>query len=513
MNKLLHMDKKKLVILIVIILIIIVLLLCLRSFIDDQNLKKMVDNKNYTKMEDFESVREVLVYMNCEYIKEEDSKDKDYYKDIYLKFAKDLYENGESSEGWYTNLACYVANVLRYQNYRLIDKEKNIYINIKCDKESKKVTQMIINGDSSYFAHMDSKRALSKYKKMDDVELDIKSDIINECIQKKWNTSKIKFGTKESKFDNYDIYFDEGIEVRNVGTKVFNIVFTNKYEHEILKDIKVGMEIDEIKSILGTPTFEESNMIGYKGKDIYIFFSENEISVYRVEDFTDDGFAEFLESQKDETDINKIVDSLTDLWPDYDERVSNDNYMYVTYSLRGVRLKYGLSESNGINIYSNYLGDIVDGKNIESISATELQSNVYINVDEDLVKEAEVKKLANKTNDLYICGMVQQHNKEVSLNTTSNEFSHGYTTNGNKNRLFFYHKDNEYPKYEIIGNITTFVWINDYNVIYNIKNKGIYLINLKTRQKRTLIEGNESYELKQYDNGILIYDDNRTIKV
>lgn len=513
MKKLLNMDKKKLIIIIASILILIILLLCLRSFIDDKNFKEMVENKDYTKMGDFQSVREVLVYMKCEYIKEEESKDKEYSKNIYLKFAKDLYENGESSEGFYTNLVCYVANVLKYENYKLVDKEKNIYISVICNKEEQKVSQMIINGDASYFAHNDSKNALSKYKKIQNVDLEIKADIINECIQKQWNTSKITFGTKESKFNYYDIYFDEGLEVRNVGTKIFNIVFTDRYEDEILKDIKVGMKFDDIKNVLGDPTFEENTMIGYKSKDIYIFFSENQVSVYRVENFTDDKFAEFLDKEKEETDINKIVNDLTDIWPDYDERTDDENGVSITYSLKGVKFEYGMSDNNGITIYSNYLGNIANGKNIENIQDTELQSNIYINTEEDLVKNIENKRLSDIISDLYICSMTDQSKKEICLDTSSNEFDFGFTQTQKGSRLFFYDKNNNYPKFEVEGNITTFIWIDDYNVIYNIENKGLYLLNLKDREKKTLIEGEEKYEIKQFNENNLIYDDNKTLRI
>lgn len=507
MKKLLNMDKKKLTIIIVIVLILIILVLCLRFYIDNKNFREMVENKNYTSMNDFESVREVLVYMNCEYIKEENN-------DIYLKFAKDLYEEGESSEGFYTNLACYIANVLKYENYNLIDKERNIYINVECDKKSQKVTKMTINGDSSYFANMNSKNSLSNFKRIDDVELEIKSDILKKCIEENWRTSKVQFGTKESKFDNYDIYFDEGLEVRNVGTKVFNVVFTDKYKDEIVNSIKVGMKLDEIKEILGTPTFEEDYVIGYKTKDIYIFFSEAQVSVYRVENFEDDGFTEFLNEQKDETDINKILNALTDLWTDYDERTEGQDSISITYSLRGIKFEYGLSDKNGIIIYSNYFGNIVDGKNLNNVKAEDLQNGIYVDTEENLVLTAEKNRNIQESNYSYICSMTMKNDEETKLSGLSNKFYYGCSTNQNGSKsMFFYSIDNEYPKYEFEGNITSYMWLDDYRLLYSINNRGIYILDLTNRNKEIVKEGQGEFVFKSYKNNILSYDEDETIEV
>lgn len=50
-------------------------------------------------------------------------------------------------------------------------------------------------------------------------------------------------------------------------------------------------------------------------------------------------------------------------------------------------------------------------------------------------------------------------------------------------------------------------FIQDNMYIYSLKNKGIYIYNLLTGEKMEIIEGNEDFELKSYENQILKYDD------
>mgnify|MGYP003298492579 CR=1 FL=1 len=47
---------------------------------------------------------------------------------------------------------------------------------------------------------------------------------LNKCIQSNWSYNS-EFGTRESIFQNYYIFFDEGIEVRYIGKEIYNIIF------------------------------------------------------------------------------------------------------------------------------------------------------------------------------------------------------------------------------------------------------------------------------------------------
>ena len=82
----------------------------------------------------------------------------------------------------------------------------------------------------------------------------------------------------------------------------------------------------------------------------------------------------FISEQKDGTEV---------FWLKYRRgQVMDENKKY----------KYISTEINGITIYSNYKGNIIDKKNIENIEFGEIPDKVYINVKEDLVKKIEELK-------------------------------------------------------------------------------------------------------------------------
>ena len=75
--------KRIMIIAIIVIVIIIGLIIYLASY----NRKK-----EYTSVEDFSTVKEVLEYLGCNYIRTEKGKE-EFEEDIYVEFNHDLYEN------------------------------------------------------------------------------------------------------------------------------------------------------------------------------------------------------------------------------------------------------------------------------------------------------------------------------------------------------------------------------------------------------------------------------------
>ena len=134
------------------------------KYIDNKTFESKVKNREYEGIDDFKTVREVVVYMGCNYISEKNSKDKDYIENIYLEFNKNLYEEEESNQQFFENISIYIAKVLNYSNFVMIDQLKNITIEVICDRENQEVTEMIVNGNSNYFDEQDSKFQLKKYE-------------------------------------------------------------------------------------------------------------------------------------------------------------------------------------------------------------------------------------------------------------------------------------------------------------------------------------------------------------
>lgn len=502
LNKIKKMGVKRCLLISICMVLLIIIILVIGSYVQDKVFENKVKNKNYTSMKDFESVKEVVIYMGCNYIKED--KDKGY---VYLEFNKDLYENNRSNRKFFENLSAYIANVLNYSDYTMIDNSKNIIIEIKCDKENKTVTDMIINGNTNYFADEDSKKQISNYVDIKNTELTVNSNVLNKLINEDWVESRVKFGTKDSSFEKYDIYFDEGIEVRKIGSRVFNIIFTNKYSENVVNNIKVGESFENIEKILGKPTFEQENIVGYKSDKIYVFFEKDEISVYRVEEGNNEDFVNLINNLENENDIKKIASTLTDIFPDYDEYEIQGESIRIIYSSKGIELKYNITNQQGFTLYNNYTGNIKEDKTIKNIDGKDIPKYVYIDSENNLVFLTEQKRRAQIEERSYYYSLQLNEDETNKLNVLSSEFDYYIKYEQNNKIIKFFSKDNKYPKIELEVNFNSYMWIDDYRFMYSIKNKGIYALDLRNQKTTTIIEGNEEFNFKSYNNNILKYDE------
>ena len=72
----------------------------------------------------------------------------------------------------------------------------------------------------------------------------------------------------------------------------------------------------------------------------------------------------------------------------------------------------------------------------------------------------------------------------------------------------FISKDDKCINSELRESLNYYVWADNDNFIYSIENRGIYLYNVTLRKYATIITGsNEKFEIKEYKNNILKYDD------
>lgn len=458
--------------------------------------------------------------MGCTYIKEEPSSGEKYDIDIYLKFKYPLYTEEVSNEDYYYQMIALMLEYLNYQNIRLIDQENDIVIAVECDKENKEIENLLINGEENYFGTQENLKQIQKYQQLNASELEIQAQEIKDLISNNWITSQVNFGTKESTFNNYDIYFDEGIEVKTISKKVFNIVFTEKYNNPVVNGIKVNTEFDEIKNILGEPTFSHSNYvenkqkdigyIGYKGKDIYVFFSENEISVYRVETAdTSTGLADAIANFNNNAETRSFISSITDLWPDYDLYGYDDDNIMLKYTLRGIKIAFTPSEA-GVYVYSNYNGYIADGVTIENMAKNidSIPKNVNIQMGKNLVdlyEEDRVKDYNSRYGNAFI---------ETPDYTTS-EFKI-YKTN---DQITFLSYSRKYPNSIIKQKInilipysdTEFIYIDEKNQTYKYDATTLTSQNLQEDTQMLTVNNKKIFSIK--GTGIYSYDiNNQTLE-
>lgn len=373
------MNKKKTrKTLLIIAVVLFVILLLLRNFI-------IKENKQYNSLEDLETPEDVIIYMGGKYIKEKESADENFKLDIYANLKVDLYTGDTSNEPYYEELIGTMAYVLEFDNFRIIDEEKENLIAVVCNKEIDMVSDFYINGYYNYYEREESIRELNKMNETEITELNIESPELISLVKNNWNKSSLGIDY-EKEFNNY-LYSNNGIAVRNVYKKVYNIVFRNNYSGNVLNGINTQMSIEEVIEILGQPTFGnlEDGLIGYKGTEIYAFFYYNQISIYRVENYETDDFINAIKEFKEREDIKKYISSITDMWPDYDLYSYDTGYVNLSYVLKGIKIQFNITNKHGVIIGNNYNGNISELTKLKEEFGIE---EIYFE-NEDFVYEAE----------------------------------------------------------------------------------------------------------------------------
>lgn len=491
-------DKKKfkraVIATIVILLIFILVILIIKS------------NKKYDDIGDFKDVKEVLEYLGCDYIRTGSTKDENYDKNVFVKFNRDLYENEESNERFFNNLVEMVTVVNKYKSIMLTDEEREIVIKILCDESNNQLETYYINDIENYFDKQDSINSMNNILDEKITNLTVNSDILQKSIKAKWITNDIDFGSKDSEFDGYEIYADEGIKIKKVSNKVFNIVFEKDYESDVVNNIKVGTDIEEVKNQLGDPTYksETEDIIGYKNEDFYIFFTENQISVYRNDTSYNENFYKLVERFADEEiEFQEFINELTTLWTEYDEYSNTEQYYKLTYSLKGVSVEVTTENKDGIHIYSNYTG-LQKGEDWQKFIETD---RVKLHADENLVYETEFKRVNGEKSLSYVCQ--DYMSKMEQGKPKSNLFYYNVVRDDEDKitKVMFLSVDGTNLNSELNESINSYIWYNDTIFLYGKPQDGIYAYDAVNRQSRKILSGTDNFEIKGIEENRLMYDD------
>ena len=323
----------------------------------EQNVERV---KKYTAITDFQNMEEVSAYLNCKFIKQQDSERENIAYDIFMELPVNFENETTENKNFIENLIQFSAYVLKYKNFIILDEKNNTSLVVLCNEEKQIVSTYYINNIENYFDIIENKENIGNFKTTQTSQMDITSQELEQLIENNWQLNKIDLGTKESFYRNYDIYFDEGIQIRKVNGKVFNIVFTDKYQNTIVNNLNANSTIDEIKNSLGKPQFENGNLIGYKGDKLYVFFCDNQVSVYRIEEYETEKIAEIIENKSSENSNEKVfVDEIRNIWKDYDIYIYDENYVKLQYTLKGLCIKYDSTTKKGVIVYNNYSGKLL----------------------------------------------------------------------------------------------------------------------------------------------------------
>ena len=215
----------------------------------------LIPKKNNENHEEYNSLKELLERFDCVFIKERNSDLENVETDIYLKFGKELHTDNER---YFIDIVQTIAKFKNYANFRMIDEEKQIEIIAIANEQKNVIIKIYINGDSNYFGNNTSKEALQNQEEQNITNMQITSKEIRNLIANDWKRAQVDFGTRETIYEDYYYYFDEGIEVRTITAKAYNIIFRKNYKGEIVEGITTNMTQENVIKTLGNPTFGEA---------------------------------------------------------------------------------------------------------------------------------------------------------------------------------------------------------------------------------------------------------------
>lgn len=366
---------------------------------------------------------------------------------------------------------------------------RNINIVVLCNKEEKAITVIYYNGDRNYFERRDNEQNIEQYQEINLTDLTINSSELKKVIENDWQSGKVNFGTKESTFEEYDIFFEEGIKVRTTASTIYNIVFTEKYEKEIINGLKVNDTKEQIQKKLGTPAFTENNLIGYKGKQCYVFFSENEVSVYRVENnYQNEKFVAMLEELMTNKKQITLFNTLTDIWNDYDSYTTENGNVFIRYTIRGVEFSFN-AIGGKIIFYQNFNGQLAKNITLKDLSKDNIPTYAELKLTTDLVWEAEKERIDIRQSyydeefieTMYTDAYTVEELDEQLLEKlskieykTKNFYVFSTAMKSQSGNLKFISIQREYPDSELKlpAEVSDFTWLNDNNLVYAISRKG-----------------------------------------
>jgi hypothetical protein len=501
------LKRKNIIILIILFVILFIILgVCISLLKEQQEKRKqqeLLEQKKqqvvqYTKISDFKSIEEVLIYLDSEFISQKDSDEENL---DFIVLAKLKYDLNLNNKNYYENLIQYSAAACNYKNFYIIDEENDIRVLVLCNN-SQSVSSYYINNEKFYFDKLENKENINNTNKPKTIEIKNVCNILEKIINANWVTTDIDIGSKESIYKGYDIYFDEGLEIKKVNRKVFNIVFTDKYKETIVENLKIDSSRDEVKENLGEPEFENSKCIGYKTDKFYIFFSEKQISIYPVQTYSSDEIINIINEYEESNDFQTYMNKLRAEWEDYDIFKNTDNNVILQYTLKGIVFNYNNTNKQGIVLYNNYVGKVDDEDTLQNVieNKTTLPDNMYY-INEDLVFEEEVNRI------LALDDYSDKDNfSSDNVLNISKKFK-AYT-DIETNRFCFISINKENPNSQLREGFDYGIWYDDSKFIYSIKQKGIYMYNAEERVYSTIKEGTDEFKITKIEDNQLYYDEN-----
>lgn len=240
-----------------------------------------------------------------------------------------------------------------------------------------------------------SKNETSKNKKEEKkyTEVDTLINAVPLISLNNSNWDKLKSGFSDVVLDEDGNYTsEEGYTLYCNGKKVNYIIFNSNFEGEIIGHLKVGDDFKTVKSKLGNPTFKSDEYIGYKTREVYVFFYKDQIVAYSNKDVTNNGDLEtFLNSYFEKTYTEGRTRFLVEIRERYDdfeiEMDEETNTVIMTSLERQMKVKLDSIGTIEVELYDDY--NVVNERTSELI-----EEGIFRTNEKDLVEVFEKERIA-----------------------------------------------------------------------------------------------------------------------
>lgn len=373
-------DNKNSIILkiIIILFIILIVMIGLLKYFNNTN-KNNISSINIMEKEN--TIKDIIENSGSKHISETRKKT----VKVSVIFKYDLYdEDGKSNQTFFENIIKKIV-MLEQDNFEIEDSIKKILVSVLYNKNTQQYIYTI-NGISNYFNNTDG----DIYVKLKDIkiiertpQLIVASEELMRLSLYRMEYSDSNLGNGVELKDGYESYKENSIKAKKVGGKINNIIFTEKYEEKIYKDISVGTSLSQIEKILGKSPFGSirDGYLGYRGEKIYTFFYENEISAHGYVYSEDKNFNYYLDEYMLSGDLDTFAKKVRVNWPncnlyEYDE---TEKDLHVTYPAYGIEINIKNNNPKGIIIYNNcYISKTIERYIKENKITLKNEDYIYI---------------------------------------------------------------------------------------------------------------------------------------
>lgn len=383
-----NLTKGQKIISIILIILIIVLIYLIMLGASDIEESGEIINEIEIVTEQKESLSEILAKFDVEYLKRDSN-------NIYVTFNFQLYnEDGSSNEIKLNNL---INELMEYFNatFYLIDEKNNI--NIKVFYNEVGDDTIVINDKKDFFEQTDGKT----YYDTSNVSIAPEKNIyVSDSTLQYITANNLRYtdlvktlgepiGTDEEGY----LLFDEGdlrVSKYESTNMVRNMIYSGKYLNSVVSKIKEDYSLDVVLEAYGEPTFGglEEGYLGYRSPEYYIFFHEDEVSIYGYGYSSNIELEKLLKEYLADRNLENLSFSIRALWRGYykHELDVENGKLYLSYPSRGLEINIENNDSNGIIFYNNYY--------YSDSLLEDIKNGAYtLNADEDFIHIVEQERI------------------------------------------------------------------------------------------------------------------------